>query len=190
MDIHVTAFKDVRHNERVLLIVRRHWFILLRDVVGVLLLFLIPFFILPAFFSAFFTNVGASVSGGIGLFFSSLWALVMWNLLFVRWTDYYYDIWVITDQRIIDVNQNGLFHRDVATLIDLNHIQDIKVVLSGIIGNILSFGAIQVQTAGTRDEFVMEDIANPARIEKILREAWRNRHELELELMGKPRSEV
>lgn len=190
MNIHTTNFKDVRPNEKVLLIVRRHWFVLLKDIVGVLILFLVPFFILPAFFNAFFSGAGFSSSGGVGFFFASLWTLIMWQLLFVRWTDYYYDIWVITDQRIVDVDQNGLFHRDIATLIDLNHIQDVKTVLSGVIGNILQFGAIQVQTAGTRDEFVMEDIASPTRIEKILRDAWRNRHELELELMGKPRNEV
>lgn len=168
----VLGFADFRDNERVVAIVRHHWWVLFRDTVGIAILFLVPFFLIPIIFGAVVQsgNMNA-VSGGAILFFSAAWTLVMWNLLFARWTDYYYDIWIITNWRIIDIDQQGFFNRKVSTLLTLDHIEDIETDTAGIVGSLLNFGYLQVQTAATEREFFIKDVPNPNGVDQIIRAA-------------------
>ncbi|MEK9176848.1 MAG: hypothetical protein AAB923_00975, partial [Patescibacteria group bacterium] len=146
MNFGVTLFKDTRPGEHVIAVIRRHWFVLVREMLGLVLLFFIPFVMVPILFGTLTQGGTAEVSGGVVLFFSALWTLIMWNITFMRGTDYYYDVWILTSHRIVDIDQRGLFQRDIATLFDLNHIEDVKTILSGVVGNVLNFGKIQIQT--------------------------------------------
>ncbi len=185
MNLGETFFKDTRPGEHVVAIIRRHWFILFKDIFGLAVIFLIPFFLVPLVFGTLTQGGAINASGGFVLFFASLWSLIIWNLIFFRWTDYYYDVWILTSDRIIDIDQRGLFHRDVATLFDLNHIEDVKTILSGVIGNIFNFGKIQIQTAATRDEFVIDGIANPVHFERLIRDT-QQKHMAEMFDRGHP----
>ncbi len=178
----VLGFTDFKDQERVVTIVRHHWWVLFREIFVLVILFMLPFFLIPLVF--LFAVQGGTVSnnipGGVVLFFSAAWALVMWNLIFARWTDFYYDIWVVTNWRIIDIDQQGFFRRDVSTLLTLDHIEDIKTELHGIIGNVLNFGHVQVQTAAAKDEFEFSDVANPTSVDETVRAA----QEEQLRLFG------
>lgn len=166
--------RNMREGEKIVLVVRKHWFVLFRELLLIVFLFLIPFFFFPFFIALVAQGAELpAVSSAIGFFFASVWTLILWNVLFARWTDYYYDVWIVTSQRVIDIEQKGLFHRDVATLFNLNLVQDVTTVLTGFFGNILGFGKLQVQTAASRDEFVMYDIADPVAVEHAIREAQR-----------------
>ncbi|MDE2079226.1 MAG: hypothetical protein KGI73_02460 [Patescibacteria group bacterium] len=169
----VLGFHDFRDEERVVAIVRHHWWVLFRDIFGLVIMFLVPFFLIPIAF-AIVTQGGTSapaIPGGVILFFAAAWTLIIWNLLFARWTDFYYDIWIITNWRIIDIDQHGFFHRDVSTLLTLDHIEDIEASVKGIIGSLLNFGHVQVQTAGTQDVFDIDDVPNPPSVDQMIREA-------------------
>lgn len=171
--------RNMREGEVIVLVVRKHWFVLFRELVVITILFLIPFFFF-SFFLGFLAQGGTAptLPPAIGFFFASFWTLILWNVLFARWTDYYYDVWIVTSQRVIDIEQKGLFNRDVATLFNLNYVQDVTTVLTGFFGNILGFGKLQVQTAASKDEFVMYDIADPVRVEHLIREAQRKYYPL------------
>ncbi|MES2014503.1 MAG: hypothetical protein V4437_01670 [Patescibacteria group bacterium] len=163
---------DFREGERVIAIVRHHWFVLFREVFGLVILFILPFFLIPITFSIAVQGGNIPpVPGGVVIFFASLWTLIVWNLLFARWTNYYYDIWVITNWRILDVDQQGFFNRKVATLLTLDHIEDIETEVNGIINSLLNFGSIQVQTAAAHIEFHIDDIPNPTETERVIRSA-------------------
>ncbi len=166
------GFSDFRDQERVVAVVRHHWWVLFRQIAGLVLFFVLPFFLIPIVF--LFASQGGilpALPGGTVLFFASAWALIMWNLLFARWTDYYYDIWIITNWRIIDIDQVGFFKRNVATLLTLDHIEDIETNMNGVIGNILNFGHVQVQTAAAEREFNIDDVPSPTWVEQTIREA-------------------
>lgn len=172
MDLTKLELGDLKHDERLVTIVRHHWFILLKDVFGVLMLFLIPFIVVPlASVYVVQSGVPAAQIGAVFGFLGSLWALICWQLLWVKWTDYYYDVWIVTNWRIIDIDQRGLFKRNIASILNLDHIQDIDYELHGLIGNILNFGHFNVQTAGARNEFDFDDAANPAAVERVIRDA-------------------
>lgn len=166
--------KDFKADEKVLLVAAHHWFVFFRQLIGLALLFLLPFFALPIL-SIFIGAGGLSIPAGYGFFFASFWALILWQMLFAKWTDFYFDIWIITNWRVIDIEQKGFFNRDTATLLNLDKIEDVATRLNSVIGNLLGFGDIQIQTAATHREFVFKEAANPLAIEKILRKAQEER---------------
>lgn len=164
--------KDFKQDERVLVVARKHWFVFFIQIIGILILFIVPFFALPLL-SIFLAAGGGPVAvpPGFGFFFISLWALVLWNMLFARFTDFYFDVWIVTNWRIIDIEQKGFFNRNVSTLLNLEHIEDVTTAVSSILGTFLNYGHLQVQTAAAHREFVIEDVADPRGIERIIRRA-------------------
>lgn len=168
--------KDFKSDEHVLTVARKHWFIFLVQILGLAIIFFIPFFFIPIL-SVFISAGGETVAipAGYGLFFMSLWALLLWQILFSKWTDYYYDVWVITNWRIIDIDQKGFYRRNVATILNLDHIEDITTEEEGFFGSILGYGSLQVQTASASKEFTMPSIANARGVEKIVRKAQEER---------------
>ena len=161
----------MRQDEYLVTIVRHHWWVLFRSIVGIFLIFIAPFILVPVA-GFYFTEAGLATEevGAISGLLGSLWALICWQILFARWTDYYYDVWIITNWRIIDIDQQGLFKRNTASILDLSHIQDVSTELTGVIGNILNFGYIEVQTAGSKNEFFFDDVGNPTKVERLIRD--------------------
>lgn len=170
MDHTFLGIKDMRQDEKIVAVVRHHWFVFFRTVIGLLLLFFIPFLVMPIVL-AYVAQGGTSIPTGLGFFFAAFWSLFLWHLLFARWTDYYFDIWVVTSERIVDIDQKGFFKRNVATLVNYDRVEDVQFELNGIFGNILNFGHVQVQTAAAEREFIMEEVANPQKLERLIHQA-------------------
>lgn len=164
--------KDFKADEHVLVVARKHWFVFFLEILGLVILFVIPFFFVPIL-NVFVTAGGGPVNvpAGYTFFFGSLWALIVWQFLFARWTDYYYDIWIVTNWRIIDIDQKGFYRRNIATLLNLDHIEDITTEEEGFFGSLLNYGSLQVQTAASHREFRMPSIARARKIERIIRDA-------------------
>lgn len=164
--------EDLRPEEHVIFVARHHWWWLLERIIGLLILFFVPFFFFPIL-APFLPAAGTSVSipPGLLLFFGSLWALILWQVFFAKWTDFYYDTWIITNWRIVDIDQRGLWNRDVATLFDLDYIQDISTRTDSVIANLLGFGDIKVQTAAADTEFKLQTVKKPRKVEGIIRDA-------------------
>ncbi|MDP4038752.1 MAG: PH domain-containing protein [bacterium] len=74
---------------------------------------------------------------------------------------------VMTNENIIDMDQLGLFRRNVATL-SLANIQDVSINVNGPIQTILQFGTIIVQTAGERENFHLDFVPHPYEIEQVI----------------------
>jgi energy-coupling factor transporter transmembrane protein EcfT len=168
MDHKNYGIKDMREGEKIIAVVRPHWFVFFRTIIGLLLLFFIPFLVMPIVLAYVAQGGGVGIPTGLGFFFASFWSLFLWHLLFARWTDYYYDVWVFTSERIVDIEQKGFFKRNIATLVNYNRIEDARFELNGIFGNFLNFGDVQVQTAGAEREFRMEEFANPQNLVRII----------------------
>lgn len=155
-------------NERIVLIVHHHWWHLVKLAFGPALLFALPFLIVPIIAAAAGGN--AATLGPIAVLLGALWSLFFWHKLFVEWTDYYFDVWIITNWRIVDIELLGLFKMNIGSMLDLDHIQEIITETRGIIQNVLGVGSLQIQTAATnRGQFIYVDVANPAEIENIIR---------------------
>ncbi|TSC78868.1 MAG: hypothetical protein G01um101433_58 [Parcubacteria group bacterium Gr01-1014_33] len=155
----------LHENETILAVVHKHWFSLLRQMV----IYAIPFLLL-----AFLLFFASALPFGLDFeailpfsqFLSALTLFILILVLFLAWTDYYLDMWIISNERIIDVEQEGLFSREVAD-IPLSHVQDVTIEITGPIQTFLRFGTIRIQTAGER-EFTIDEIPELNRIKELV----------------------
>ena len=137
-------------GERVALVIRKHWFVLARSsiILAVLLIVIPPVVLsfLPYLTQTFDQTVVEPATN----FILALYIMVLVLALLLIWTDYYLDMWIITSNRIIDIEQRGLFNREVAE-IPLRHVQDVTIEIRGVVETFLKFGTLRIQTAGERE---------------------------------------
>lgn len=148
---------QLRESEKIMLVMRKHWFVMARTAVIFLLAILIPVgvFIAASFLENF---VEVSRVEAIINFLIPIYLMVLSALALLVWMDFYLDMWVITNERLIDIEQKGLFSREIAE-IPLRHVQDVTLEVRGVIETFLKFGTIRIQTAGER-EFIIHDVPN------------------------------
>jgi uncharacterized membrane protein YdbT with pleckstrin-like domain len=156
-------------EEQILAEVRKHWFVFFAYGFFLVLAAILPvagFGVLEHFLRDFLpadNNFEILVA-----FTYSLWLLALWASFFVQWTNYYLDVWYITDKRIIDIDQKGLFYREVSNL-RFDKIQDVTIEVRGLIATFLDFGDIRVQTASENSkDFFMSHAARPDKIRKLI----------------------
>ncbi|HWO07077.1 MAG TPA: ATP-binding protein [Candidatus Paceibacterota bacterium] len=162
---------DIHENEKVLLKLRKHWIILVRDIVATVILGILPFILFGIIGLTVPIPFDLSALIPFGALLSALWLLAIWLTLAVLWTNYYLDLWAVTDQRIISVDQINLFNRKVTTL-DLEKIQEISVRTENIFETFLHFGTVTIETASPENDVRMEGIPHPEQIRtRILEQA-------------------
>lgn len=140
--------------------------------VGVIFLFLLPFILLFIFKSAQVERALGGVhlptiSSKTILFLGALWLLVIWFRLFSIWTSYYLDKWVITNKRIVTIDQVSFFNRDVSNF-RMDKIQDIETKVEGLLETFIDYGDITIQTAGDAGDFKMHDVPAPAKLKEVI----------------------
>ena len=147
-------------DEKILFIIRKHWFVFFVDIISVALLLLIPVTMIASlhYLKQFIDISGNDVA--LVATASSVVLLFIWTSIFIIWTDYYLDILILTNKHIIDVEQKGLFSRELS-MFRLDKIQDITSEVNGLIPTLLKFGTIHIQTAGDDREFLVRGMPKP-----------------------------
>lgn len=156
------AFEE---NEYVIHVVHKHWFVFAMRLFAIVVASLFPLLIILAI--GFIPNIDPIQASKLFTMFYALFLLFMWMVGFVMWTDYYLDMLIITNMRIMEVEQKGLFDREIST-IRFETIQEIGVEVEGILPTFLGFGDLYIQTAATNREFTMEQITDPAIVKEII----------------------
>jgi hypothetical protein len=88
-------------------------------------------------------------------------------VFFIIWIDYYFDVWIVTNERIVNIEQKGLFSRGISEL-ELENIQDITVEVLGIIPTFLNYGNLYVQTAAEKERFIFKHVPDPYAIKDLI----------------------
>ncbi len=159
---------QIEEGERVLLTVRRHWFHI--AVVGIfdLLVFMLCT-IMVLVFSEMAVVGGATDrhAHALAVFALACIGLVLWSHFFAAWSDDWLDVWIITDRRIIDVEQKGFFVRQVSNF-PLDRIQDVTGKTNGIFAMWLSFGDVRIQTASVSRDLNMRQVPFPEEVKDLI----------------------
>ena len=154
-------FRGQYENEEVLYVFRKHPVVMRRGLIYLMIAILlgtIPSFIKPEL-SYFYLGVGGGFLLGL---------LVM----FPSWIYWYFSVYIVTDQRLIQITQKGFFHKKVVDLA-LNQIQMVNYEISGIQETLLGFGTIMVQTVV--GDLTVHDVHKPAEVQKELLQILRAR---------------
>mgnify|MGYP001601977168 FL=1 len=156
-----------RPDEHVILFLRRHWFALLAIVSAFVLLVSVPLAAAWYFLEIVEDWLVHPVIGPLLVILASIYFLSIWLFAFLEFTDYYLDTWIITNERIINIEQEGLFNRTASEL-DLAAVQDTTAEIRGILQTLFTYGQVYVQTAGEKGRFHFKNIDNPEHVKELI----------------------
>lgn len=148
-------FPGQHKDEEVKIVFRRSIFFLIMPYIlnlVLLIILLVSATILP-------NNITILQDPFIGAIFDFIITLIILFILltaFLTWTHYYLDAYIVTNQRILTIEQIDLFHRKVSEA-DIGNVQDIEVVVKGFFSNTLNFGDVRIQTAGADQKTLFFD---------------------------------
>ncbi len=154
-------------DEQVLLTVRKHWFILGVQIFAILILAIVPCIFFVAISIVAPTSLLQKVNAGLMITLYTGWLILIWMSLFSAWTNYYLDVWTITNKRLTAVDQKGFFFRTTGSF-RLERVQDIIVSVNGIVPTLLNYGTLEIQTAGEEKNFKAFGLPNPSRIKSLI----------------------
>lgn len=163
-------FKEQHDGEQVIQVIHRHWFNILIHFFVIIIAALAVFgswLFLLFLYPALLTILGPHVVS----FIETTALLFVWFYAFLIWIDYYFDVWIITDERIVNIEQKGLFLRQASDL-EFSKIQDVTTDVDGLIPTILNYGDIYVQTAGEIERFQFRQVPDPYALKSLIMERY------------------
>jgi len=168
---------QLREGEKVYEIKRRHKIILILDLLIVFIIALLTLItmIIVSFVPFSFPEQLINFIPGLvevrlkffTLFYLSLILVICWQIIFISFSGYYLDTWIVTNQRTIHTELRSFFNRIVSS-VPHNKIQDVTVDVNGFLPTIFKYGNLQIQTAGKFQEFIFKQIPDPYQTKEII----------------------
>ncbi|MDD2908052.1 MAG: PH domain-containing protein [Candidatus Gracilibacteria bacterium] len=136
--------ENLRPGEKVIMVVKRHW---------IVYVILFIYFILAITISiALYVILGVSSLTHLGNIF--IW--LMFSLfLYIEWLNHELDMYVVTNNRVIGIEQISFLNRAVSEC-NLGQVQEVNSKTSGLFANILNYGTLSIQTAGNKTTLQMD----------------------------------
>lgn len=161
-------FADQFDDEEVLYVFRKHPVVMRRGLVLAMAMWLVG----PVYTLAL-TYLRPNNYPSVNFFFLSLLgSIVLGCIVFMPWyISWYFSVFIVTDQRLIQITQKGLFHRSVVDM-GLSQIQMVNYEVAGLQETLLGFGTITMQTFV--GDLVIHDIHHPEHIQKKLLQILRD----------------
>jgi uncharacterized membrane protein YdbT with pleckstrin-like domain len=163
-------------NEKIIFLIRHHWLIPFKIAIFYLFLALIPFlgyYLINRFIPEFLNQLSSDIANLISILSLSAYYLLVLLFFFHSWLDYYLDLWIITNERVIDIEQKGFFSRIVAEH-KLSRIQDVSSEVRGILPTLFHYGNVKIQTAGEEQLFIFEKVPHPQELSRKIHELVEN----------------
>lgn len=142
MEAKPLRFAGYMKDEQVQFFFRKHWVRFLRPAIFSLVVGFLVFSMLYMW-GTFVINVPILFIREIYAFFVMMVAITYLHLFFFPLINYYFDLVLVTDYRILIVKKT-VFLRNDNDAIDLTKIQDIGVQAHGIIQNYLNYGHLEI----------------------------------------------
>ncbi len=141
----VRYFSEQFDDEEVLLVFRKHPIVMRKGLIFASVGILLPMLYVLALTFIYASNPDKLPT--VNMFYAALGvgALLAVLLMLPSWISWYYSVYIVTDQRLIQITQKGLFHRSMVAL-GLNQIQMVNYEVSGLEQTALGFGTIMIQT--------------------------------------------
>lgn len=148
---------QMRSDEQIIAIIRHYWLTYLPSILLFLILLFLPFFLLFLLFSYGWWGVAGFIILLLIDFYYGLKKLVIW----------YFDCWILTNQRVVDINQSGFFDRLVSE-INYRDIQDVAYRIKGVSQTFFHYGTIQIQTKVGAVKLELNNIKKPEEAQTLI----------------------
>lgn len=159
-------------DEDIILITREDLFIIFYKALGLFLIF----FVMVLLRTILMGSLGEIT---LGLFDTAFYGVNILLILYFAFVfhNYYLSLQVITSERVIDIDQQGIFKREVNEL-PLSALEDASYKQTGVFATVFNYGNVILQTAGTTSAttgaedkingFVFNNVPYPAEICNVI----------------------
>ena len=167
-------FDGQKNGEEVILVIHRHWFNIMEQM---LLIFFMLFFMFSGavYLPTLFAALRNPLMNSFFFFLENVFAMFIWIFFFLIWIDYYFDVWIITNLRIVNIEQKGLFNRSVSEM-DYSKVQDVTTEVIGIIPTFFNYGDVFIQTAAETERFMFRKVPEPYEIKDLIMRLQKRRN--------------
>ena len=170
-------------QEKIIKVLHRHWFDVLQQFLLVIVLTVVLFGVLLVLPNVFPDIQEEQDLRRMFSFLENLITMFVWIYVFFIWIEYYLDVFIVSDKKIVNVEQKGLFIRQVSEL-KYERIQDVAVEVKGLIPTILNYGDLYIQTAGEKERFVFRAMPDPYGIKNMIMGLQKERRHQETNEFG------
>jgi membrane protein YdbS with pleckstrin-like domain len=160
-------FETQTRDEELILLLRRHWVTNIPWVVLTLVMVLVPIVFLPLVSRD--PELLAAIPDRFRLVGILLWYLLTLGFAFESFVLWYFNVFLITDRRVIDIDFWGLLHKSV-TETPLANIQDVTHEVGGFWRVVFNFGHVYVQTAAEVPRLEFWDVPHPEKVHRKITE--------------------
>src|SRR3989338_3250934 len=163
---HLAEIIRKQKGEETVLSLRRHW-VTFFPTVGLFLVlgfFPVAAYILIINEFAFMQDV---FWYPVAVLSASMYYLFLLVFFFGQFIDYHLDMWIVTSERIVDVNQKALFSR-IVTELHLDFIQDVTSESHGFFAHVFNYGEVNVHSSGPLQRIEFRNVPAPHNVRNIL----------------------
>lgn len=161
--------QELKEGEKVIGLIRKHWASFIIPVIKVIFFLVLPLFFMSILFAHFW---------GVLIFF--LWEATVLAYAIHSWIIWYFDCFIITDQRIVDIDQRNVFSREVSET-SLTKIQDVTYKMEGVLATLFNYGTVIVQTAGNIPKIEMNFVFDPKSVQELIVNLQKSQGSLKLD---------
>lgn len=159
------SFQSQAPDEVILLFLRKHFITNVPWIfVSVLLI------LLPAFFGviiSFFNQEIVTLPSQFILLSILFYYLVVFGYAFSNFITWYYNVLLVTQKEIVDIDYSHLVYHDVAAT-KVNLVEDVNYIQGGFLRGIFNFGDVFIQTAGGKENIEGHAVPKPATAARII----------------------
>lgn len=158
----VFSFEERDEDEEIILVLRRHWITNLAWIFIALLMTIAPAVFRSVPLLAYFPPSYQFIA-------VIFWYLITFAYAFEQFLSWYFNVCIITDERVVDIDFNNLLIKKF-TDAKISMIQDVTSRVVGVGQTLFNYGTVLIQTAAEIPEICFEKIPNPEKVVKVLQQ--------------------
>lgn len=153
---------NLRAGERIEYVLHRHWITLFYTGGYVFMLVMITILML-----AFHTTISMFIPSTLVTLMLITFIMFFTLFIYVYWVDNELDFYIITNERIIAIEQLSFLNRTVREC-SLDQVQEVNGFARGLLENLLNYGSVTIRTASEVSEFNMAFAPEPLENARII----------------------
>ncbi len=148
-----------KNEKEIVIFSRKHWVSFLGHILLSIVIIIMPIIIF-IFIKLSHVNLVHGAATNLIVIIISIYYLIVLTFIFTGWVTFYYDIYILTVDEIIDITQQGLWGRKIARL-SLLRVQDVNSHIKGFLPTLFAYGDVLIETAGETENFLLKSLPNP-----------------------------
>jgi hypothetical protein len=154
-------FSEADSEEKIVLLLRKHFLTNVRWI-GMSIILIIA----PAVIFAF--PIFPAIPDRFMIILILFWYLATMAYMLERFITWFYNVYIITDERLFDVDFSNLVYREISEA-NIDRIEDVTSIIGSVIRTTFNYGDVLIQTSAEVPRIDFEAVPRPDDVAKVLR---------------------